>query len=414
MNIVIVNHYAGGPHFGMEFRPYYLAKEWRKKGHNVLIVGASYSHLRAKQPEVTTILKQESIDSIDYLWIKTNQYSGNGIGRILSMFLFTWRLYTKLGKVLRTFKPDLLIASSTYPLDNFPLRSLAKKFGAKYCYEVHDLWPLSPMELGGYSKHHPFIAIMQWAENFAYRNSDFVISMLPKTLEHMVSHGLKQEKFGYIPNGIVLDEWSYEYVAEEHIKQIENLKTSKEISIVGYAGGHAISNALEYLIEAATLAKQKAPHLRFVLVGNGSEKEKLLELASKRGLDNISFLPPVPKRCIPSLLQSMDILYLGWHHNPLYRFGISPNKLMDYMMASKPIVHSVAAGNDIVREANCGISIPPENPAEIVAALIKLTEMYPLEKKQMGENGREFVVKHYNYEKLAEDFITFAADKTFK
>jgi glycosyltransferase involved in cell wall biosynthesis len=207
MNIVIVNHYAGGPGFGMEFRPYYLAAEWKKAGHNVLIVAASYSHLRMRQPEVSSAVKREMVDGIDYLWIKVNSYTGNGLGRIWSIFSFTFKLYSQLGRLLKKFSPDLIIASSTYPLDVIPLASISKKLKAKLCYEVHDLWPLSPMELGGYSKYHPFIMVMQFAENFAYRNSNLVVSILPKTLDHMVLHGLNPDKFCYIPNGIVVDEW---------------------------------------------------------------------------------------------------------------------------------------------------------------------------------------------------------------
>jgi glycosyltransferase involved in cell wall biosynthesis len=319
------------------------------------------------------------------------------------MFLFTYRLYTILGKELGRFAPDLLIASSTYPLDNFSVKILAKKFKTRYCYEVHDLWPLSPMELGGYSKYHPFIVMMQWAESFAYRNADFVISMLPKTFDHMVSHGLKPEKFKYIPNGIAIDDWNEQQVAEEHVQAIEKLK-------VGYVGGHAISNALNYLLEAATLAVVKAPNLRFVLVGNGTEKSQLESLA--KTLNNVLFLPPVSKKTVPSLLKAMDILYLGWHRNPLYRFGISPNKLMDYMMAAKPIVHSVEAANDIVKEADCGLSVKPENPESIVDALVSISNKDEFQRIEMGKKGKDFVIKHYNYEKLAEDFITFAQRTT--
>lgn len=411
MNIVIVNHYAGGPSLGMEFRPYYMAREWMRKGHRVLIVGASFSHLRTVQPEVVTALKYENIDQVEYLWLRTNRYFGNGIGRILSMFLFTLRLFFRLRKELITFNPDLIIASSTYPLDNFPVKYLAKKFDALHCYEVHDLWPLSPMELGGYSKYHPFILIMQWAENFAYKNADFVISMLPKTLDHMISHGLDKNKFRYIPNGIALDEWSVKKEPIDHIKKINELKIKKRRTIVGYVGGHAISNALEYLIAAAELAKVSAPYLRFVLVGNGSEKNTLIALAKKKKLDNILFLHPVSKWSIPALLASMDILYLGWRRNPLYRFGISPNKLIDYMMSAKPIVHSVEAGNDIVKEADCGISVEPENPEQIVDALIGISKMDEFSMAEMGNRGKEFVLKYYNYEKLAEDFLTFASKK---
>src|SRR5687768_11908263 len=94
MNIVIINHYAGGKRFGMEFRPYYMAKKWKKAGHNVLIVSASFAHLRSVQPVVTKSHAKEVIDGVDYLWIKTNEYKGNGLSRILSMLSFTRKLYS--------------------------------------------------------------------------------------------------------------------------------------------------------------------------------------------------------------------------------------------------------------------------------------------------------------------------------
>ncbi|MEX1238370.1 MAG: glycosyltransferase, partial [Cyclobacteriaceae bacterium] len=178
MNIVIINHYAGGTSFGMEFRPFYLAKEWIKLGHKVIIVAGSFAHLRSRQPEINAAVTHETIDGADYLWLRTNRYDGNGLGRIFSMLLFTIRLYLLKNK-LEYFKPDLIIASSTYPMDSFPSRWLAKKFGAKFCFEVHDLWPLSPMEFGNYSKWHPFIMIVQWAEDYAYKHADFVVSLLP-------------------------------------------------------------------------------------------------------------------------------------------------------------------------------------------------------------------------------------------
>ena len=163
MNILLIDHYAGAPELGMEYRPYYMAKEWIKRGHHVLVVGATYSHLRKKQPQKG----EEIIDGVRYYWIKTNQYKNNGIRRIYSIFLFVLKLRFSLLEICDQFVPDVVIASSTYPFDIYPAKRIARKFKAKLFYEVHDLWPLSPIELGGYSKWHPFILIMQKAENDA-------------------------------------------------------------------------------------------------------------------------------------------------------------------------------------------------------------------------------------------------------
>ena len=160
MKILLVNHYAGSPDLGMEFRPYYMSIEWIKKGHEVLIVGATYSHLRKNQPQTG----QQKTDGINFLWIKTNTYRGNGLGRIISMFLFVFKLCLRINRLANAFRPDVVIASSTYPLDIYPAHRITRKANAKLVFEVHDLWPLSPLELGGYSKYHPFILAMQWAE----------------------------------------------------------------------------------------------------------------------------------------------------------------------------------------------------------------------------------------------------------
>jgi len=213
MNILLINHYAGSPDLGMEFRPYYMAKEWQKAGHHVRIVGGSFSHLRKKQP----CEYREIVDNVEYCWIPVNRYKGNGVGRIFSMFLFVFKLYHYFVEYLRNFEPDIVIASSTYPLDIYPAYKIAKHYHAKLIYEVHDLWPLSPMELGGYSKKHPFIQIMQKAENDCYRYVDTVVSMLPKAEEHMREHGLGKGKFHYVPNGIVLSDWNNpKGIPEEH------------------------------------------------------------------------------------------------------------------------------------------------------------------------------------------------------
>lgn len=410
MNIVILNHYAGNPQLGMEFRPYYLAKEWIRSGNNVLVIGASFSHLRAKQPDVEGSYAISEFEGIRYAWIKTTTYTGNGFKRMLSMMQFLLGLYRYLPAMLKNFKPDLVIASSTYPLDNLPAKWISRKYGALHCYEVHDLWPLSPMELGGYSKNHPFVRVMQWAEDFAYRKAHLVVSMLPNTLGYMIERGLNPAKFIYIPNGISPEEWTLDVLHDDHERYLQSLREAGKV-IIGYIGGHALSNALGVLIEVAAQAQKSHPNLTFVLVGNGVEKPGLIEQAKKLSLSNIHFLSPVPKNSVPRLLQKMDVLYLGWHKNPLYRFGISPNKLIDYMMAAKPVVHAVDAANDIVKDAGCGISTPPDDIEGILKALADLTAMPIEERMKMGEKGKQYVLANNDYRLLAAKFIKFAKSK---
>ena len=262
MNIILINHYAGSPVYGMEYRPFYMAREWVRLGHDVTIVGAAFSHLRSRQPQISGPYTEEWIDGIRYIWIAAPAYQGNGFGRVKNMLAFIFRLYRYYKKIINNKRIDLVIASSTYPLDIYPAKFIAGKSGAKLIYEVHDLWPLSPMELGGMSKYHPFIVTMQLAENYAYQSVDKVVSMLPKAESHMREHGLVGDKFIYVPNGVDTAEWTEQQqpLSSQNKDFLNQLQKDKKF-IVGYAGGHAVSNALCFLVTAAERITDKMLYL---------------------------------------------------------------------------------------------------------------------------------------------------------
>ena len=126
MRILIINHYAGSADMGMEFRPYYMAREWIKLGHDVDIIAADFSHLRQKNPVVEKDWQEDIIDGIHYHWIKTRRYSGNGINRAITMFEFVGKIWIKAKHIARKWKPDVIITSSTYPLDSYAGQRIRK------------------------------------------------------------------------------------------------------------------------------------------------------------------------------------------------------------------------------------------------------------------------------------------------
>lgn len=407
MNIIYLEHYAGSPTHGMEFRPFFMAQRWAEQGHNVTIAASAYSHLRSKNPDMQgQKTREEFLGGVRFFWIDGPQYSGNGMGRIKNMLSFLRGVYRYEKEICAQGKPDAVIASSTYPLDIYPAHKIAKKYGARLVYEVHDLWPLSPMELGGMSKYHPFIAVMQRAENYCYKHCDAVVSMLPNALEHMKTHGLSPEKFVYVPNGIRKEDWKQQSQPEPDAYHGETLKAFKKQGdfLVAYAGAHGIANALDSFIEAGILLKGK--NVKLILVGQGPEKKRLAQKVKDLGLeDTVVLLPSVKREAIPALLARMDALYIGLQRQSLFRFGVSPNKLMDYMMAAKPVIFAIEAGNDLVKEAGCGISIEPENPKEIARAALELSKKSEQELAEMGARGQEYILKHHEYEVLSQNFL---------
>ena len=404
MNILYLNHYAGSPALGMEYRPYYLAREWVRAGHRVQIVAADFSHVRSRQP----VAGDEVIDGIAYRWLPTPRYQGNGAGRVWNIWRFLSQVWRQTGRLVREFQPDAVIASSTYPMDIWVARRIARLAGAVLVFEVHDLWPLSPIELSGMAPGHPFIRLCQAAENTAYRDADVVVSMLPKVQAHMAAHGLDLTRLHIVPNGIALDEWPAGGAdalppLREDVAALIVTQRAAGRTVVGYAGSMGLPNALDVLLDAARLLR--AEPIAIVMVGDGHERARLAQRIVAEGLAKVTLLPPIPKAQIPSMLSAIDIAYIGWQRVPIYRFGIAPNKLMDYMMAACAVLHSVDAGNDPVAESGCGLTVPPESPEAVADGLRRLAALPAAERRAMGERGRAFVLAHHTYPVLAGRFL---------
>ena len=158
------------------------------------------------------------------------------------------------------------------------------------------------------------------------------------------------------------------------------------------------------MIETAAITEKDHPEIHYCLVGKGPLKGDIVKLVSEKCLKNVTIFDAIPKKQVQSFLQKCDLLIITWNNSPLYRFGISPNKLFDYMYSGKPVVQSVIAGNDIPKDSGCGITCKPE-PAEIVKAILQIYAMKEEERIAMGIKGKKYVLEKHNYTVLAEKFI---------
>jgi len=396
--IWIINDYAGSPYHGMEFRNYYFAKEWVKKGYEVYIITASYMHLFKNLPNVQKNFTFEKIDGINYIWTKVINYGDStNKKRVLKWFEFTIKLLFLPFHKMK--KPDIIIASPMSPFLVLPSYKLAKKFNAKFVYEVKDIWPLSIIELGNISPKHPLIKMMSWCEKFAVKKADLIVSSLQNYDEHLKSDLGINRDFLWINNGISLEEMKKNEPLDKSIEE----KIPRDKFIIGYTGTIGIANALEYFLESAKLL-QRYEDILFVIVGNGKEKENLVK---KYGdLKNVLFLDSIKKSQVQSMLKLFDACYIGLKKENLFKYGVSPNKLFDYMYSAKPIVYAIDSGkNDIVKLAKCGISVEAQNSEAIANAIKKLYEMQKEQREELGKRGKEYVIEHFTYEKLADKFL---------
>jgi glycosyltransferase involved in cell wall biosynthesis len=243
---------------------------------------------------------------------------------------------------------------------------------------------------------------MQIGENSAYKKSDKVVSLLPYAKDYMKEHGLKDDKFECIPNGILESDWQNPTsIPEYHESVLKKLKAQGKF-IVGYFGGHALSNALDNLLEVASNIKDGDIH--FVLVGDGVEKQRLKQKAADMNLENITFLDSIQKTSIPSLCNYFDCIYMCGMSSSLYRFGLCLNKMFDAMASGKPSICAITTPKTYLEEFNCGIKTDSEDTKAAVNALLKIKNMTEEERKQMGENGIKATKEIFNYESLAKKF----------
>lgn len=404
MNILLINHYAGSPEMGMEFRPYYFAREWIKMGHRVDIIAGDYSHLRRINPEVRNDFQESVIDGIHYHWIRTGEYEGNGVKRAITMARFVSKLWIHAGKIVRKLDPDVVITSSTYPIDTYAGQRIRKKSKKKIrlIHEVHDMWPISPIEIGGMSPGNPFIRVMQMGEDSFCKNADIVVSLLPAAKQYFIEHGMSPEKFVHISNGILLEEWeNNENKMPKELADHFRRNTKKGKFNICFFGSINKTYNLDILIE--TVISMKRDDLAVTFIGSGMDRDELMKM-TKGNEDIFAFFEPIPKSAIPDLFNYIDASFVGAKSQKIFRFGISMNKLFDSMMGGKPVLYMVDAPNNYVKDYGCGVSVDGQDLSALRKGIQDIMSLDDLQRKKMGDSGRRAAKDIFSYHSLAKAF----------
>lgn len=394
---------AGSPQEGMSYRPYYLGKYWQQQGIQAYIISASFHHLLQAPLPQSQAVKQTLIDGIPYIRLKTLSYQKNNYRRILSMLNYALGFITNTKKILSlSGPPDVIVVSSTHPFHYFPLYYLAKKLQIPLIFEVRDLWPTSLIELLGLKSWHPLVILLSFIERHAYRHANKVVSLLALAKDYMCTQGLKPDKFHYIPNGCDLNATTLtDSLPPSHQALINKIRAQQGF-IVAYLGAMGPPNALIYLVEAIKRLSQSHPNIHCILVGKGEEKAQLQ--AKAQGFDNLHFLDPIAKTSVATLLEQIDLAYLGWQDTTLYQYGVSPNKIFDYMQAAKPILESGGAPQSMLDHGHFGWRCAPANPTAIAAKIAEIAALPPTTRKQHGQVAKAYVSTHHDYQKLAEAY----------
>ena len=346
------------------------------------------------------------IRGVPYHFLSTPSYSDNSWGRLRNTLTFAVRLAGAGDEfVARYGTPHAIIFSSPTPYGFLSAYSLAKRYGAACIFEVRDLWPASLVELCGMTPSHPMVILTRWIERFAYKQANKVVSLLPGTLEYMKEAGLNPQKWHYIPNGIEAHE--IEDVCPEHeCFNVVHKWREDGFDVVVYAGALGRPNNIESLILALNDAKNTGAKIKVIIVGRGELHDRLRGAISDLGLVNdVAMFGQIPKIAVKHLLKICDAGYISLRPAPLLRFGVSPNKLFDYMAAKLPVISAVATEHDIVARANCGLSVNPSNVEDIAGALIEFCSLSREKRHELGANGRQYVLSQHSYSTLSKLYL---------
>lgn len=367
-----------------------------RAGHRVSVVTSYVQHKERTIPERYRGRRvvHETEGDLD-LW---RTYSTPGYGRDLRSRVSSYGTFALWSAVAaaRARRPDVVVASSPSLPSAAAAAAVARARGARFVLEVRDLWPDSAIAMGLVGDPRT-IAVARRLEAFCYRRADRIVALTEGIRDGMIEQGVSPARITLITNGIDLE------IGGDGARPAP-APVPDDAFVAMYVGAHGTYSSLDTVLDAAERLRD-LPRARVVLVGGGDRKDALVGRARERGLDNVVFVDPVPKREVPSWLARADVCLLPYQDNPLFA-GALPNKAFDYLGAARPIVAAAPAGEltRMIGAAGCGLAVPPEDGAALADAIRRLAAD-PEGARRMGEAGRAHALAEYNRATLAARFV---------
>lgn len=378
-------------------RGYLLMRELARLGYRTVVITSDSNQLTEVPVLVRPYLRQE-VDGIDLWWVRTFKYRiAKSAQRILSWLHFEWRLLLMPKENLP--RPDVIIVSSLSLLTILNGFLLRRRFACRLVFEIRDIWPLTIVEEGCFNAGNPFVRALGWIERLGYKYADAIVGTMPNLGAHVSKVLGEPRPTACIPMGIddtVLAETQSlptEYV-ERHLP--------RDKFVVVHAGSIGITNALDTFLDCAK-ALVNHPELYFLIVGDGDLRPRY---QAKYGhLPNLTFAPKVPKQMVQSVLEKCDLLYFSVHVSKVWHYGQSLNKVIDYMLAGKPVVASYSGYPSMINEAGCGTYVPAGDVSALCTEVIRYAAMTSGERGVIGARGREWILANRNYRALATEYL---------
>jgi glycosyltransferase involved in cell wall biosynthesis len=299
-------------------------------------------------------------------------------------------------------KPDVVIATSPQLLCALSGWWLAWWKRVPFVFEVRDLWPESLAAVGAGSEGSILHRTLAAIAGFLYRRAHRIVVVAPAFKDHLIRYwNVPAAKISIVENGVETDLFRLDPAAPEVRKKLK----LEDRFLICYIGTMGNAHGLDTLIAAAKELQTALPSATFLLIGEGADKERIVELAAASGLTNLMFLGQQPRETIPSYVSASDLCLVMLKKTELFKTVI-PTKLLEYMACERPVVVAVdGQARKIIEEAGAGVFVEPEDSRALVEAIVELAKN-PEQRRQMGASGRHYIVTGFSREKTARDYIT--------
>lgn len=381
-------------------RLFELAVRLKNKGVEVHVLTAmpNYPKMEVQKEYVGKKYVYEETEGLKVhrSWIYVSKSKGI-IKRLLNYFSFVfssaWYGKRKTGAF------DFILCESPPLFLGYSALYLAKKKKAKLIFNVSDLWPESAEKLGVVT-NSSMLKMAYNLEEKLYKASVLVSGQTQGICEN-IHQRFPQVKTYWLPNGVDMNYYNPQQITADDFRTKSNISENDFVFL--YAGIIGLAQGLEIILEAAKAVKDK-PHLKFVLLGNGPEKPKLIDMQKQYGLSNVIFIDFVPKSQMPQVLKSVNAAIIPLKKLDLFK-GAIPSKIFESLAMELPVLLGVdgEARELFINKGNCGIYFEPENVSELVKAILEISTNKE-KARQLGMNGRNYVNQNFNRDTIAAKF----------
>lgn len=408
-NIWIIDHYSSEPQYGGISRQYDFAKELANRGHNIVVVSSSFSHFTHDYISHEDKFDSEISKKVHYVYLKTTPYSSNGgVGRLKNMLSFMRQVLRYKDEIAKEYGcPDVVNGCSVHPFVWLAAYDTAKKYHCRFCVEVRDFWPGIWIWGGEKSKYHPMVLFFGALEKWAYKKADRIIYSMRYGSRYICGElGYPEKKTFLI--GQPMDCDRYDMNADEKKELIpqeikEFLKGDNFVCT--FAGYYMKYEGVYTMLEAAEQLQQRQVPVRMIFVGSGQEEEGMRRFAAEHHLHNVLIGSRIPKEAIPALLRMSNICMAHLQvegHEEVYKYGVSKNKVIEYLYSGACTLYGFTDKNDWVAESGAGYVFTPFSSAELAKDIEEVYRMPPEERKKFGQCGKKFIEEYHKVQVLAE------------